>query len=206
MRGRMAGMFGCMRDQIMVLIAQFSGPPVTPSRAWPNPFLLLVGSIIFIALITYAILRSRPTLRALLRIAWSVVYGIACVLLIVLWIRSYRSCDLLRRNILSARLEIIAVEGRVKITRTGPQPNWITGPLPSTLNYQLDQPEAGTLVRHIRGFANSWGFGIERGKISAVLVPYWFAVTIAGTFAAAPWLMSWSNRFSLRTLLVATTL
>ena len=28
-----------------------------------------------------------------LRIAWSVVWGIACVLLIVLWVRSYWSVD-----------------------------------------------------------------------------------------------------------------
>jgi hypothetical protein len=139
-----------------------------------------------------------------LRIAWSVVCGVLAVLLCVLWVRSYWSCDLLRRNILGTRLEIIAVEGRLKITRTGPRPNWI-GPLPSTLSYQLDQPEAGTLVRHIRGFANSWGFGIKRGESSAVLVPYWFAATIAGTFAVVPWLPGWSKRFSLRTLLVATT-
>jgi hypothetical protein len=140
-----------------------------------------------------------------LRIAFSITCGIACVLLVVLWIRSYRSCDLLRRNILGARLEVIAVEGRLKITRTGPQPNWIIGPLPSTLNYQLDQPEAETLVRHIRGFANSWGFGIERGKISAILVPYWFPVIITGVVAGLPWL-GIARRFSLRTLLIAMTL
>jgi hypothetical protein len=45
----MGGMFGSMCNQIMVLIAQFSGPPATPSRVWPNPFLLVVGSAILMA-------------------------------------------------------------------------------------------------------------------------------------------------------------
>jgi|SRR3954470_17981056 hypothetical protein len=145
----------------------------------------------------------RKSLRYL-RITWTVLCGFACVLLIALWIRSYQSCDLLRRNILGVRFEIIAAEGRLKITRTGSLSNWITGPLSSTLSYKFDQPEAGTLVRHIQGFANSWGFGIERGKFAAV--PYWFVIAIAGTFAAAPWLIPWSSRFSLRTLLIAMAL
>ena len=34
-----------------------------------------------------------------LRIAWSVVWGIACVLLIVLWVRSYWQVDILWHNL-----------------------------------------------------------------------------------------------------------
>src|SRR5829696_7121142 len=99
-------------------------------------------------------LNSRMKFR-MLRVAWSVVWAVACVLIIVFWIRSFRSCDLFRSNILGTRIEIIAVEGRLKLTKPGPQPNWITGPLPS-ISYRIDQPEAGTLLRHVRGFANSW--------------------------------------------------
>src|SRR6476619_533326 len=106
----------------------------------------------------------RKTLRYI-RIAFSAFCGLACVLLVVLWVRSYRSCDLLRRTPFGVRIEIISVEGQLKITRTGPPPNWITS-VPSTISYQLDQPEAGTLVRHVREFADPWGFGTERGKVS----------------------------------------
>jgi hypothetical protein len=37
-------------------------------------------------------------------------------------------------------------------------------------------------------------------------VPHWFLVLIASTFAAAPWLSKMRSSFSLRTLLLATTL
>jgi hypothetical protein len=36
-------------------------------------------------------------------------------------------------------------------------------------------------------------------------VPFWFPVLIASLFTVSPWI-GWSNRFSLRTLLIATTL
>jgi hypothetical protein len=39
-------------------------------------------------------------------------------------------------------------------------------------------------------------------------VPYWVVVCVAATLTIAPWIpwIPWSNRFSLRTLLIATTL
>ena len=37
------------------------------------------------------------------------------------------------------------------------------------------------------------------------IVPYWFPVAILASLAAVPWIR-WSKRFSLRTLLIATTL
>jgi hypothetical protein len=37
-------------------------------------------------------------------------------------------------------------------------------------------------------------------------IPYWFIVLLNAAIAAAPWLPWWSKRFSLRTLLIATTL
>ncbi len=38
------------------------------------------------------------------------------------------------------------------------------------------------------------------------MLPYWFAVFVSATFAGAPWLSRLDWRFSLRTLLIATTL
>ena len=39
----------------------------------------------------------------------------------------------------------------------------------------------------------------------SVLIPYWLPVLISGVFAATPWI-KWSRGFSLRTLLIGTTL
>jgi hypothetical protein len=41
------------------------------------------------------------------------------------------------------------------------------------------------------------------GKNYRVIVPHWFALVAAGSLSAAPW---FRLRFSLRTLLIATTL
>jgi len=38
------------------------------------------------------------------------------------------------------------------------------------------------------------------------LLPHWFLIALSATFAAVPWIRQLKLRFSLRTLLVATTL
>ena len=39
-----------------------------------------------------------------------------------------------------------------------------------------------------------------------IIVPHWFVAGIFAAFAFVPWLPWWSTRFSLRTLLIVTTL
>jgi hypothetical protein len=135
-----------------------------------------------------------------LRIAFSVTCGIACLLLIALWVRSYWWCDIWQQTISGRQLEVIAVEGRLKITKPEP-PYWVSG-LPPIRSYRTGRPEAETLTQHVRRFANARGFGIEQGESKAILVPYWFLLIIGGTCSAVPWI----RRFSLRSLLVATSL
>jgi hypothetical protein len=38
------------------------------------------------------------------------------------------------------------------------------------------------------------------------VVPHWFVILLISMLAAVSWLPIWSNRFTLRTLLIATTL
>jgi hypothetical protein len=50
-------------------------------------------------------------------------------------------------------------------------------------------------------------FGVIRRSNSLTLwMPNWLLVLVFATLAAVPWLPWWSKRFSLRTLLIATTL
>ena len=123
-----------------------------------------------------------------LRITWTVFCGIACVLLLVLWVRSYFRND---SSYVSSRyllLEIESHSGEIICWwhELDYQPNF----------YFPDEPSTHSL----------WGFGIHRqAGLTANSLPYWFPVLLAAAFAAIPWL-PWSRRFSLRTLLIATTL
>jgi hypothetical protein len=54
-----------------------------------------------------------------------------------------------------------------------------------------------------------WGFAFAYSnalRITAYAFPHWFVVLLFTTLAAAPWLFKICWRFSLRTLLIATTL
>ena len=51
-----------------------------------------------------------------LRIAWSVVCGIACVLLIALWVRSYSSLDEVYGNLTGKqKCTVDSLKGRIKV-------------------------------------------------------------------------------------------
>jgi hypothetical protein len=64
-----------------------------------------------------------------------------------------------------------------------------------------DMPESLRRFSHERPrFRVSW----QRMHF-AISMPYWIAILVAGTLSAAPQI-NWSRRFSLRTLLIATTL
>ena len=54
---------------------------------------------------------------------------------------------------------------------------------------------------------SAMGFAVFRDPIRGryLTVPNWFLVSLIGSLAAVPWI-KWSKRFSLRTLLIATTL
>src|SRR5262245_33160314 len=61
---------------------------------------------------------SRPRLIRGLGIAWSVWWGIVCVLLVVLWVRSYYYCDSLEAKGDLQLLQILSNCGSLVISRT----------------------------------------------------------------------------------------
>ncbi len=136
-----------------------------------------------------------------LRIAFSATCLIACVLLIALWIRSYAWVD--------------SVSKRVSAT------TWITGwSLEGEILWMLesnpnDSRPAGWNIDKMR--IEEWNDVMDENpyyqphpfgspvlrRIAFDSIPYWFSTLIVATLAALPWIR-W--RFSLRTLLIATTL
>jgi hypothetical protein len=127
-----------------------------------------------------------------LRIAWSVAWGIAAVLLVVLWVRSYSGVDgflVPRTN--SCGLRLASFHGRIggEPDDTATEWRWLS----ETVN--LD------------GFDwVKWDRATPRWILKndgTISVPHWFPISIAGILSAAQWL---PRRFTVRTLLIATTL
>ncbi len=135
-------------------------------------------------------MRSRK-----LRIAWSVACLFACVLLIALWVRNYWVVDALTSPVTTQHFIVLgSIPGAVAI-------GWGTG----TRNWKIIHP----LTQDWRDATGDnvpspvW-FGVtRRGGFVAVWIPSWFLMLVFAMLAAAPWI-HW--RFSLRTLLITTTL
>jgi hypothetical protein len=134
-----------------------------------------------------------------LRIAWSVGCGIVCLLLIVLWVRSYYYFDTLGFSVgprLHRTFDVLSVKSDLWFL-------WRETEFPFGMEFQsipsrfdLELPETYA------------GFRIKRDPsqhLTVLAIPDWFAILVTATVAAIPWL-PWSTRFSLRTLLIATTL
>ena len=134
-----------------------------------------------------------------LRIAWSVGWGFAAVLLIVLWVRSINHSD-------TFRAELVGVRG-FEVWSNLQQFGWFTYPLenkrPISLSLQLS---SGTDRCHPAD--NSNGFKVScSGGYAAIVLPHWLFALAAAIFPLRIWLCnSHRFRFSLRTLLIATTL
>jgi hypothetical protein len=142
--------------------------------------------------------RQRSELRYA-RIAWSVVCGILCVLLVVLWVRSYWWQDLVygvfgRGNpesqalvARSARGEQLLYVWKYQYTSW----RWVSDS--NTKILTESPPQSGFLGIHY------W----HKGQATIIRYPYWLFVASVTMFATLPWL-PWL-RFSLRTLIVCVT-
>jgi hypothetical protein len=126
-----------------------------------------------------------------LRIALSATCLIACVLLIVLWVRSYWFIDIVHlphRSLVSMTGRLFVAE---RIDRYG--------------TTDLSQSMAAPRL-HFWGTSYMAGEGSVEPIGIRLILPLWFAVTVAGLTSltsAMPWL-HW--RYTLRTLLIVTTL
>ena len=127
-----------------------------------------------------------------LRIAWSVGCGVACLLLIGLWVRSYWSNDHLRGTVpvagdllvFDSTCGVVELDVILKVKET----KWKWGSrAPRKPRYQ-------------------WFYRYYPSTISwhHMAAPHWFLVLITGLIAVVPW-FRWSKRFSLRTLLIGMT-
>jgi hypothetical protein len=158
-----------------------------------------------------------------LRIAWSVFWGLACVLLIVLWVRSYWWFDTLPIQNRFGKHGISAIQGKLMWDRPlGVQSKSVwQGVEPymkknfGITSFRLDEVIIVDPRTQVPGF--------ELPGHRSVTVPIWIPTLAAAALAAIPWIpwrlvfvaplsgalaavapwLKWT--FSLRTLLIAMT-
>ena len=137
-----------------------------------------------------------------LRIVWSVVCGVACVLLCLLWIRSFWEIDIYGK-------QLSDVNGFTLISRNGAAYCAIGHSIESrelrnvTRRFILKKIKYAEAVAEVERTTSRHFVIANDGIITIVRVPDWCLLGLTTALAAAPWLR-W--RFSLRTLLIATTL
>ena len=139
---------------------------------------------------------NQPRPARSLKVAWSLFWGVATLVLVVLWVRSYWHGDGIETQRLHKRWLVASCDGGVSIgwsetTYGGRDRQW---------GYIHEQPTDCHLPPSFFGFRCE----LVPGNSSVVSL-YWFPVAIAAAVATIPW-VSWSTRFSLRTLFIATTL
>ena len=132
-----------------------------------------------------------------LRIAWSVFWSLAAVLLIVLWVRSYWWLDNMVFSVPETTIAI-SEEGALGITSYAEKHD--TG-----YSSILSIPVKDIPTRLRSGPIQKWSFSSNPFS-TGIRFPHWFAVLIFAGLAVAPWSRQLHWHFSLRTLLIATTL
>ena len=138
---------------------------------------------------------TRPRLICGLRIAWTVWWGVAAVLLCVLWVRSYWWFD--NANFSATGTVVLnSLEGAVGLVYSDTASN--KGLTSITVE------DVKPLINPKGEKARKWLFDVHPTG-TWVSCPYWFAALLLGLLAVGPWIRSF-RQFSLRTLLIAMTL
>jgi hypothetical protein len=154
----------------------------------------------------------RPLTKV--RVACSAFWGLACVLLVVLWVRSYHYRSHYQRSFSATQLLVAESDvGRLYISwRVANYPR----PRQGLTNEELNS-EFVTLLQKMHASHEKLGFAIDRrivpaepraggtgvADIRGITLPYWFLTLLAALLPPVAWI---KGTFSLRTLLIATTL
>lgn len=145
-------------------------------------------------------------MRRKLRIAWSVVCQSACVLVLVLWMRSYFVWDSPNGPFFGNRwIQLNSLRGHLFASvhdrkKPGDFSAWNFRVL--RVDGLTDRGATGTVTWDFAWKIDGVGFGlVEAGKSRTLFVRYWFLVLVSTALAAIPWI-EWPWRFRIRTLLI----
>ena len=128
---------------------------------------------------------NRPRVTRWLRITWTAFWGIAAVLLCVLWVRSYRTTTF-RTDWHGHSVRLVAGSFRF-------DEHYDPAPFASDASLNAGDDTSPRSV-----------YSEQRVLNARLKLPLWSLLAVTFASAAIPWI-SWSDRFSLRTLLIATS-
>jgi hypothetical protein len=146
-----------------------------------------------------------------LRITWSVLCGIACVLLIVAWVRSFSVADTMYIGWRGVPYNAVIVLDPSRLAIELREYDITPGSVANPLIYMRDsQAIPGYQQRRYADGsipARRWFRFSPRAPTqdATLFIPLWFPTLFLAITGVFPWIQ-WSKRFSLRTLLIATTL
>jgi hypothetical protein len=132
-----------------------------------------------------------------LRIAVTALSMTACVMLIPLWVRSYNTGDVLMARVSGTRgVGIVSNQGRLTFSAFDYQ----------TLSHELPWGHKSYQAASFSPVGAAWQLGSQTTPYPAffVVVPVLFPLLVAGLIGVAA-VFRQPYRFSLRTLLIATT-
>ena len=133
---------------------------------------------------------TRPTVTRVLRITWTVAWGVVALLLVALWVRSYRSTDIVVGQCFTISTDITINRGSVTLLN-----NRLAGPSLFVWRIRTLPPQPlPTGGLHWQTFPS----------LHLVQVPIPILLALVATASTLSWIR-WSHRFSLRTLLLALT-
>jgi hypothetical protein len=136
-----------------------------------------------------------------LRIAWSAAWGVAAMLLCVLWVRSYETNQTITRiSRASVQTSFDSYRGTIQWRRTD------YNSIPTL--FRPNVVPLGWRYREIPvGRPRPWSSFVwsMEGLEKSVRVPHWLLLLVCGVAASSSWIPA-PKRISLRTLLIATTL
>jgi len=143
-----------------------------------------------------------------LRIAWSVMSGIACVLIFALWLRGHWARDQLFVRysasqflwIVSERNTLSFVPRPASNAPVAPHSRWIF----KTARTSAKKSTVGYPDRYGQLPSDSWLRVFYFSNRMEAHVPHWMLIAFFSIVGLIPWLPF--KRYSLRTLLIATTL
>ncbi len=139
-----------------------------------------------------------------LRIAFSVVCGIVCLLLIVMWWASLSTLYSWQGHVIGKRLHIQAAHGKAVLFSVTYNEELLSEiGLTSFSNVPLTNVrQSDDLSLPIAGSETATAYFTSGTRIC--IFPFWLILLVAVWLAAIPWI-PWRWKFSLRTLLIATT-
>jgi hypothetical protein len=141
-----------------------------------------------------------------LRITWSVAWGLAAVLLIALWTHTLHYQVRVEGWVSKSHfIQFVMFKHWMGCTATSYQiaaGNWYPR---ATFQDNPVAPSQEKGASPSRGWRSKLSSGPGQSSFT-VTAPFWFPMLLTTLLVVAPWLQSLSWRFSLRTLLIATTL